>query len=62
MRSSGIMVELHKDVRYDELFTIQLHVGCFRITRMVTGNIKSRPVYPGVLTPSGIAAAKALQR
>ena len=56
------MVELHKDVRYDELFTIQLHVGCFRITRMVTGNIKSRPVYPGVLTPSGIAAAKALQR
>lgn len=36
--------------------------GCFRITRMVAGNITYRPMYPGLLTPSGIAAAEALQR
>lgn len=36
--------------------------SCFRIVRMVAGNIKARQVYSGVLTPTGIAAAKALER
>lgn len=36
--------------------------GCIRITRMEAGNIRPRAMYSGVLTPAGIAAAKALQQ
>lgn len=34
--------------------------SCYKITRFVAGNIKSRKMFPGVLTPHGIEAAKAL--
>lgn len=36
--------------------------GCFQITRMDAGSLRSRAMYSGVLTPGGIAAAKALQQ
>ncbi len=36
--------------------------SCFEIIRMVTGNIRPRHRYSGVLTPNGIMAAKALIR
>lgn len=44
---------------FEELWAKGL--SCFRITRMAAGNIRPRHMYSGVLTPTGIVAAKALQ-
>lgn len=58
-RPDSAFIEANADV-FEQLWAKGF--GCFRITRMVAGNIMSRPMYSGVLTPSGIATAKALQR
>lgn len=33
-------------------------LSCYQVTKMMAGNVRSRRVYPGVLTPTGIEKAK----
>jgi len=35
-------------------------LSCYQVTKMVAGNVRSRRVFPGVLTPAGIERAKTL--
>lgn len=35
-------------------------LSCYRVTKMVAGNVRSRRMFPGVLTPAGIEKANTL--
>lgn len=48
---------------YDELKNLWEEVlSSYHVTKMVVGNVRSRRVFPGVLTPAGVEKARSLNQ
>lgn len=46
---------------YEGLKNLWEHgLSCYQVTKMVGGNVRSRRIYSGILTPAGIEEAKSL--